>query len=123
MANQTPSRGPTNLFDYNPDQNVISSAAWKDNDVLTFFKLLNNLQQTASLYPLLDPKTSARYLADWTFVENFETRSAMDTYPGGQGSVNVAVRKNVNNLVYTYLIFKLARSPRSAGSYPSSHDT
>jgi hypothetical protein len=28
----------------------------------------------------------------------------MDTYPGGQGVVNVAVRKNVNKLLYTYLI-------------------
>ena len=74
MANPTPSRGPTNLLDYKPDQDVISPAAWKNNAALTFFKLLNNLQQAATLYPLLDPKTSARYLADWTFVENFETR-------------------------------------------------
>ncbi len=28
----------------------------------------------------------------------------MDTYPGGQGVVNVAVRKNVNKLLHTYLI-------------------
>ena len=104
MANPTPSSGPTNLLDYKPDQDVISPATWKNNAALTFFKLLNNLQQTATLYPLLDPKTSAKYIADWTFVETFETRSAMDTYPGGQGAVNVAVRKNVNKLLYTYLI-------------------
>jgi hypothetical protein len=104
MANPAPSRGPTNLLDYKPDQDVISPAAWKNNDVLTFFKLLNNLQQAATLYPLLDPKTSAKHIADWTFVETFEARSAMDTYPGGQGAVNVAVRKNVNKLLYTYLI-------------------
>jgi len=28
----------------------------------------------------------------------------MDTYPGGQGVVNVAVRKNVNKMLYTYFI-------------------
>ena len=104
MANPAPSRGPTNLLDYKPDQDVISPAAWKNNAALTFFKLLNNLQQVATLYPLLDPETSAKYIADWPFVETFEARSAMDTYPGGQGAVNVAVRKNVNKLLYTYLI-------------------
>jgi hypothetical protein len=104
MANPTPSRGPTNLVDYIPGLDVISPAAWRDNAALTVFKLLNNLQQTASLYPLLDPKTSGRFIADWPFEENYLARSTMDTYPGGQGVVNVAVRKNVNKLLYTYLI-------------------
>jgi hypothetical protein len=104
MANPTPSRGPTNFFDYKADQDVISPSAWKNNASLTFFKLLNNLQQVATLYPLLDPETSAKYIADWPFVETFEARSPMDTYPGGQGAVNVAVRKNINKLLYTYMI-------------------
>jgi len=104
MANPTPSRGPTNLLDYIPDLDVISTAAWRDNAALMVFKLLKNLQQAASLYPLLDPKTSGRFIADWPFEENYLARSTMDTYPGGQGVVNVAVRKNVNKLLYTYLI-------------------
>ena len=65
---------PDKPFDYNPDQNVISSSAWKDNAALTFFKLLNNLQQDATLYPLLDRKTSAKHIADWTCVETFKSR-------------------------------------------------
>ena len=28
----------------------------------------------------------------------------MDTYPGGQGAANMAVRKNVNDLLHTYFI-------------------
>ncbi len=104
MANPAPSLGVTNLLEYKPDLDVISPAAWKINAALTFFKLLNNLKQAATLYPLLDPKTSAKYIADWAFAETFEERSAMDTYPGGQSAVNVAMRKNVNRLLYTYLI-------------------
>ena len=103
MANPTPAR-PTNLLDYIPGKDVLSPEAWRDNAALTVFKLLQNLQQAASLYPLLDPKTSRRFIADWPFVENYLARSAMDTYPGGQGVVNVAVRKNVNKMLYTYFI-------------------
>ena len=102
MAAPASSRGTTNLLEYKPDLDVISPA--KADAALTFYKLLNNLRQTATLYPLLDPKTSVKYIADWPFAETFEARSAMDTYPGGQGAVNVAVRKNVNKMMYTYFI-------------------
>jgi hypothetical protein len=60
MANPTPSR-PTNLLDYIPGKDVLLPEAWRDNAALTVFKLLQNLQQSASLYPLLDPKTSGRF--------------------------------------------------------------
>ena len=109
MANPTPAR-PTNLLDYIPGKDVLSPEAWRDNAALTVFKLLQNLQQAASLYPLLDPKTSGRFIAEWPFVENYLARSAMDTYPGGQGVVNVPVRKNVNKLLYTYFIKLLSRT-------------
>ena len=104
MAAPVPSRGTTNLLEYKPDLDAILPAAWKADAALTFYKLLNNLRRAATLYPLLDPRTSSKYIADWPFAETFEARSAMDTYPGGQGAVNVAVRKNVNRLLYTYLI-------------------
>ena len=68
------------------------------------YKLHRNLQLAAKMYPVIDPKTSARYIADWTLVENFAARSAMSTYPGGQGAVNVGVRKNMNDLLHTYII-------------------
>ena len=103
MANLTPPC-PTNLLDYIPGKDVLSPEALRDNAALTIYKLLQNLQQAASLYPLLDPKTSRRFIADWPFVENYLARSAMDTYPGGQGAANVAVRKNVNDLLHTYFI-------------------
>ena len=104
MAALVSSRGVTNLLDYKPDPDVISQAAWKANAALTFHKLLNNLQRAATMYAVVDPKTSARTIADWALTPTFEARSAMDTYPGGQGAVNVALRKNVNKLLYTYLI-------------------
>jgi len=104
MAAPVPSRGTTNLLDYKPDLDTISSAAWKADAALTSYKLLNNLQRAATLYPVVDPKTSAKTIADWAFAETFEARSAMDTYPGGQGAVNVALRKNINKLLYTYMI-------------------
>jgi hypothetical protein len=53
---------------------------------------------------ILDPKTSERFIADWPLVEDYLSRSAMDTYPGGQGAANMAVRKNVNDLLHTYFI-------------------
>ena len=90
MAALVSSRGVTNLLDYKPDPDVISQAAWKADAALTFHKLLNNLQRAATMYPVVDPKTSARNIADWALEATFETRSAMDTYPGGQGAVNVA---------------------------------
>ena len=68
------------------------------------YKLHKNLQLAAKMYPVIDPKTSARYIADWTLVENFAAPSAMSTYPGGQGAVNVGVRKNMNDLLHTYII-------------------
>ena len=104
MAAPVPTRGVTNLLEYKPDPDVISPAAWKADAALTFHKLLNNLQRAATMYAVVDPKTSARNIADWALTQTFEARSAMDTYPGGQGAVNVALRKNVNKLLYTYLI-------------------
>jgi hypothetical protein len=43
-------------------------------------------------------------MVDWPFVEGDLERQAMPTYLGGQGAVNVALRKTINDLVYTYLI-------------------
>ena len=83
MAYPTPPR-PTNLLDYIPGKDVLSPEAWTDNAVLTFYKLLKNLKQSAKLYPLLDPKTSARFIADWALVEDYPAHSDMSTYPGGQ---------------------------------------
>jgi hypothetical protein len=91
-------------LDYIPGKDVFSPEAWKANDALTVYKLLKNLKQAAKLYPLLDPKTSGRFIADWQLVEDYLARSAMDTYPGGQGAANVAVCKNVNDLLHTYFI-------------------
>ena len=102
MANPTPPR-PTNLIDYIPGKDVLSPEAWKTNASLTVYKLLNNLKQATKLYSLLDPKTSGRFIADWPLVD-YLARLAMDTYPGGQGTANVAVRKNVNDLLHTYVI-------------------
>jgi hypothetical protein len=34
------------------------------------YKLHKNLQLAAKMYPVIDPKTSARFIADWTLVEN-----------------------------------------------------
>ena len=92
------------MLDYKPDPDVISQASWKADAALTFHKLLDNLQRAATMYAVVDPKTSARNIADWALTPTFEARSAMDTYPGGQGAVNVALRKNVNKLLHTYLI-------------------
>jgi hypothetical protein len=103
MANLTPPC-PTNLLDYIPGKHALSPEAWKANAALKVYKLLKNLKQAAKLYPLLDPKTPGRFLADWPLVEDYLARSAMDTYPGGQGAANVAVRKNVNDLLHTYFI-------------------
>ena len=99
----TPAR-PTNLLDYIPGKDALSPEAWTDNVALMVYKLLKNLKQAAKLYPVLDPKTSARFIADWALVEDYAAHSAMSTYPGGQGPVNVAVRKNVNDLLHTYII-------------------
>jgi hypothetical protein len=92
------------LPDYIPGKDVLSPEACKDNDALSVYKLLQNLKQAASLYPLLDPKTSGRFIADWPLVEDYLARSALDAYTRGQGSANVAVRKNVNKLLHTYFI-------------------
>jgi hypothetical protein len=102
MAN--PARITTNLLDYIPGTDVISPAAWNANSALMIYKLHRNLQLVAKMYPVIDPRTSTKYMADWTLAESFETRSTMSTYPGGQGAVNVGVRKNMNDLLHTYII-------------------
>ena len=102
MANSA--RPTTNLLEYIPYKDALSQEAWNDNAALMVYKLFKNLQLAAKMYPVIDPKTSARYIADWTLVENFATTSAMSTYPGGQGAVNVGVRKNMNDLLHTYII-------------------
>ena len=81
MAAQVSSRGVSNMLDYKPDPDVISQASWKADAALTFHKLLNNLQRAATMYAVVDPKTSARTIADWALTPTFEARSAMDTYP------------------------------------------
>ena len=68
------SRGVTNLLDYKPDPDVISQAAWKADAALTFHKLLNNLQRAATMYSVVDPKTSARNIADWALTQTFEAK-------------------------------------------------
>ena len=68
MAAPVPSRGVTNLLEYKPDQDVISPAAWKADAALTFHKLLNNLQRAATMYAVVDPKTSAKNIADWALM-------------------------------------------------------
>ena len=102
MANSA--RPTTNLLEYIPYKDALSQEAWNDNDALMIYKLNKNLQLAAKMYPVIDPRTSTKYMADWTLVENFEARSAMSTYPGGQGAVNVGVRKNMNDLLHTYII-------------------
>ena len=102
MANSA--RPTTNLLEYIPYKDALSQEAWNDNAALMIYKLFKSLQLAAKMYPVIDPKTSARYIADWTLVENFATTSAMSTYPGGQGAVNVGVRKNMNDLLHTYII-------------------
>jgi hypothetical protein len=102
MANSA--RITTNLLEYIPYKEALSQEAWNENSALMIYKLHRNLLLAAKMYPVIDPKTSARYIADWTLVENFETRSDMSTYPGGQGAVNVGVRKNMNDLLHTYII-------------------
>ena len=77
MAAPVPTRGVTNLLEYKPDPDVISPAAWKADAALTFHKLLNNLQRAATMYAVVDPKTSARNIADWALTPTFEARSAM----------------------------------------------
>ena len=94
----------TNLLEYIPNKAALSEEAWNASPALMIYKLHKDLQLAAKMYPVLDPKTSARTIADWDLTPTFEARSAMDTYPGGQGAVNVALRKNVNKLLYTYLI-------------------
>jgi hypothetical protein len=103
MANSA--RTTTNLLEYIPyHPEALSQEAWNDNAALMIYKFHRNLQLSAKMYPVIDPKTSERYIADWTLVENFETRSAMSTCPGGQGAVNVGLRKNMNDLLHTYII-------------------
>ena len=102
MANSA--RPRTNLLEYIPYKEALSQEAWNANSALMIYKLHRNLQLAAKMYPVIDPRTSAKYMADWTLVENFEARSAMSTYPGGQGPVNVGVRKNMNDLLHTYII-------------------
>jgi len=94
----------TNLLEYGPPKEALSQEAWNANSALMIYRLQRNLQLAAKMYPVIDPRTSAKYMADWTLVENFEARSAMSTYPGGQGAVNVGVRKNMNDLLHTYII-------------------
>jgi hypothetical protein len=102
MAN--PPRQGSNFLEYNPAKEVLSQEAWNANSALTFYKLLKNLRQTAKLLPLVHPQTNVKYMVDWPFVEGDLERQAMPTYLGGQGAVNVALRKTINDLVYTYLI-------------------
>jgi hypothetical protein len=102
MAN--PPRQGSNFLEYNPAKEVLSLEAWNANSALTFYKLLKNLRQTAKLLPLVHPQTNVKYMVDWPFVEGDLERQAMPTYLGGQGAVNVALRKTINDLVYTYLI-------------------
>ena len=82
MANSA--RITTNLLEYIPNKAALSEEAWNASPVLMIYKLHKNLQLAAKMYPVIDPRTSAKYMADWTLVENFEARSAMSTYPGGQ---------------------------------------
>jgi hypothetical protein len=102
MAN--PPRQGSNFLEYNPAKEVLSQEAWNANSALTFYKLLKNLRQTAKLLPLVHPQTNVKYMVDWPFVEGDLERQAMPTYLGGQGAVNVTLRKTINDLVYTYLI-------------------
>jgi hypothetical protein len=90
--------------DFSAAKEVLSQEAWNANSALTFYKLLKNLRQTAKLLPLVHPQTNVKYMVDWPFVEGDLERQAMLTYLGGQGAVNVALRKTINDLVYTYLI-------------------
>ena len=102
MANSA--RPTTNLLEYIPYKDALSQEVWNDNAVLMIYKLHKNLQLAAKMYPVIDPRTSVKYMANWALEESFETRSTMSTYPGGQGAVNVGVRKNMNDLLHTYII-------------------
>jgi hypothetical protein len=102
MAN--PPRQGSNFLEYSPAREVLSLETWNANSALTFYKLLKNLRQTAKLLPLVHPQTNVQYMVDWPFVEGDLERQAMPTYLGGQGAVNVGLRKTINDLVYTYLI-------------------
>ena len=102
MANSA--RITTNLLEYIPNKAALSEEAWNANPALMIYKLHKNLQLATKMYPVIDPRTSVKYMANWTLEESFETRSTMSTYPGGQGAVNVGVRKNMNDLLHTYII-------------------
>jgi len=102
MANSA--RITTNLLEYIPYKEALSQEAWNASPALMIYKLHKDLQLAAKMYPVIDPRTSVKYMANWALEESFETRSTMSTYPGGQGAVNVGVRKNVNDLLHTYII-------------------
>jgi hypothetical protein len=116
MAN--PPRQGSNFLEYNPAKEVLSQEAWNANSALTFYKLLKNLRQTAKLLPLVHPQTNVKFMVDWPFVEGDLERQAMPTYLGGQGAVNVALRKTINDLVYTYLIKLITEASTEAGLCP-----
>ena len=103
MANRESAR-VTNMLEYIPNKAALSQEAWNASPALMIYKLHKDLQLAAKMYPVVDPKTSVKYMANWALEASFETRSTMSTYPGGQGAVNVGVRKNVNDLLHTYLI-------------------
>ena len=103
MANRESAR-VTNMLEYIPNKAALSQEAWDASPALMIYKLHKDLQLAAKMYPVIDPRTSVKYMADLTLAESFETRSTMSTYPGGQGAVNVGVRKNMNDLLHTYII-------------------
>ncbi len=106
MANRESAR-VTNMLEYIPNKAALSQEAWNASPALMIYKLHKDLQLAAKMYPVVDPKTSVKYMANWALEASFETRSTMSTYPGGQGAVNVGVRKNVNDLL-----------PGSSGTMP-----
>ena len=58
---------PDCLLTYVPD--CLVKAAWDKNSALTFYKLIKDLKQMATLIPLVHPSTGNKYVADWTLEE------------------------------------------------------